>query len=44
MYALHFLQQILPNFGGNPEETTVWGHSAGAASVHALAISPHSEC
>jgi carboxylesterase type B len=44
MYALHFLQQILPNFGANPQEMTVWGHSAGAASVHALSISPHSEC
>jgi carboxylesterase type B len=43
MYALHFLQQILPNFGANPQEMTVWGHSAGAASVHALYISPHSE-
>uniref|UniRef100_A0AC35G4Z9 Carboxylesterase type B domain-containing protein n=1 Tax=Panagrolaimus sp. PS1159 TaxID=55785 RepID=A0AC35G4Z9_9BILA len=43
MYALHFLQQILPNFGANPQEMTVWGHSAGAASVHALSISPHSE-
>uniref|UniRef100_A0A7E4VNM0 COesterase domain-containing protein n=1 Tax=Panagrellus redivivus TaxID=6233 RepID=A0A7E4VNM0_PANRE len=40
MYALFFLNQILPNFNGNPYELTVLGHSAGAAGAHALAISP----
>uniref|UniRef100_A0A914CR64 Carboxylesterase type B domain-containing protein n=1 Tax=Acrobeloides nanus TaxID=290746 RepID=A0A914CR64_9BILA len=42
MYALHFLHQVLPYFGADPNRITVWGHSAGAASLSGLAISPHS--
>ncbi|KAL3106282.1 hypothetical protein niasHT_013825 [Heterodera trifolii] len=34
--------QFIRLFGGNPEDITLLGHSAGAASVSALAISPHS--
>ncbi|KAL3071723.1 hypothetical protein niasHT_035624 [Heterodera trifolii] len=40
--ALQFIRQNIRRFGGNPEDITLLGHSAGAASVSALAISPHS--
>ncbi|KAI1730071.1 carboxylesterase family domain-containing protein [Ditylenchus destructor] len=40
--ALHFVNSRINLFGGDPSRITVWGNSAGAASVHSLSLSPHS--
>ncbi|KAL3083433.1 hypothetical protein niasHS_011235 [Heterodera schachtii] len=39
--ALQFLHDNLRRFGGDPSLLTLWGFSAGAASVGLLAVSPH---
>ncbi|KAL3067924.1 hypothetical protein niasHT_037914 [Heterodera trifolii] len=39
--ALQFLHDNLRRFGGDPSLLTLWGFSAGAASVGLLAASPH---
>lgn len=41
--ALKWVQRNIGYFGGNPEKVTLWGHSAGAAAVHLLALSKKSE-
>uniref|UniRef100_A0A914HGU6 Carboxylesterase type B domain-containing protein n=1 Tax=Globodera rostochiensis TaxID=31243 RepID=A0A914HGU6_GLORO len=38
--ALQFLHKNLPKFGGDPARVTLWGFSAGAASVGHLAMCP----
>lgn len=38
--ALRWVQRNIRYFGGNPAKVTIYGHSAGAASVHFQMISP----
>lgn len=40
--ALKFVHRNAKAFGGSPDKITLYGSSAGAASVGALSISPHS--
>ncbi|GBO05694.1 Liver carboxylesterase [Araneus ventricosus] len=38
--ALHWVQENIPEFGGNPKNVTVFGHGYGAALVNILMLSP----
>ena len=40
---MKFIQQEILNFGGNPFKTTIFGQSAGSASVSAHTYSPVSQ-
>ncbi|PIC25868.1 hypothetical protein B9Z55_018631 [Caenorhabditis nigoni] len=40
--ALKWVQEHIASFGGDPDSVTIFGTSAGAASVDFLALSPHS--
>lgn len=38
--ALHWIQENIPEFGGDPKNVTVFGHDHGAAFVNILMLSP----
>ncbi|XP_059120188.1 liver carboxylesterase-like isoform X2 [Peromyscus eremicus] len=41
--ALHWVQQNIAYFGGNPSQVTIFGGSAGGTSVSSLVVSPMSK-
>ncbi|CAG2063575.1 unnamed protein product, partial [Timema podura] len=41
--ALRWVRDNISQFGGDPENVTIFGESAGATSVHALLLAPSSE-
>lgn len=41
--ALRWVQENIRSFNGNPTKVTLWGHSAGAAAVHMLALNKKTE-
>lgn len=38
--ALHWIQENIAEFGGEPRNVTLIGHGFGAACVHLLMLSP----
>jgi len=38
--ALHWIQENIAEFGGQPNNVTIIGHGYGAACAHLLMISP----
>lgn len=43
MAVLHWVQQNIANFGGNPNRVTIFGGSAGGTSVSSHIVSPMSQ-
>ncbi|KAH8280909.1 hypothetical protein KR054_004022 [Drosophila jambulina] len=42
--ALHWVKEHIRNFNGDPENITLFGESAGAASVHFMMCLPQAKC
>ncbi|XP_077980090.1 neuroligin-1-like [Glandiceps talaboti] len=43
LLALTWVKENVVFFGGNPEQVTIFGNSAGGRAIHSLALSPASE-
>uniref|UniRef100_A0A7E4VUT9 Carboxylic ester hydrolase n=1 Tax=Panagrellus redivivus TaxID=6233 RepID=A0A7E4VUT9_PANRE len=43
LQALQFIHEIIGSFGGDPNNVTIWGQSAGAASVSWLSLRPEAK-
>lgn len=41
--ALRWIQENIRSFNGDPNKVTLWGHSAGAAAIHMLALNRKTE-
>ena len=41
--ALEWVQKNIKNFGGNPDSVTIFGESAGGASVDYMTLTPKSK-
>lgn len=41
--ALRWVRENISQFGGDPENVTIFGESAGGVAVHFLALSPFTE-
>lgn len=42
-FAMKWVRENIANFGGNADEVTIFGNSAGASSVHLQMMSPLSK-
>ena len=43
LLALQFVQENIAAFGGDPDEVTIFGESAGGANVGFMVLSPMAE-
>lgn len=41
--ALRWVQQNISEFGGNPQNVTMFGNGAGSAIIHFIALSPYTK-